>query len=95
MAQAFARSRTLFALIAAAMGDDLALSRLPEYVSRGKGRGAHSGKKWGPTSSNANMRSVNGRWVQKENGKRECERRVSQMDRNLLNSIKFGTAVSV
>jgi hypothetical protein len=55
MAQAFARSKTLFALIAAAMGNVAALAALPEYVSRGKGRGTHSGKKWAPHSSGANM----------------------------------------
>ena len=84
MALAFSRAKALFGLIAAAMGNASALAALPEYVSRGKGRGAHSGKKWGPHSSSRNMHVVNGKWVQIENGAREVARRLRQADHKSL-----------
>lgn len=92
MAQAFARSRALFALIAAAMGNASKLAALPEYRSRGKGLGRHSGKKWGPRPSYRDMHVVKTAtrgevWLQKENGAREVARRQRQIARGLLNPV--------
>ena len=83
MAQAFARSKAIFDMIAAAMGDISKLSGIPEYRSRGKGLGKHSGKKWGPRPSGRDMVLCDdGLYRQKENGTREVARRMAQMDRN-------------
>lgn len=86
MALAFSRSKALFAMIAAAMGNASLISGLPSYVSRGKGLGKHSGKKWSQ-SSGRNMHVVNGKWVQIENGAREVARRLRQADHKLLESL--------
>ena len=40
MAKPFARAAAMFALIAAAMGDQLKLAAIGPYVSRGHGRGS-------------------------------------------------------
>lgn len=65
----FRRASILFALIQAAAGDLGKLAALPDYKSRGKGKGLHSGKKWGPPPSYRDMvKTESGRWVQKENG---------------------------
>lgn len=77
----------LFSLIAAAMGDAAKLALLPEYQSRGKGRGLHTGKKWGPRPSYKDMvQHANGLWYQKENGDREVARRVRQGLRDRFNA---------
>lgn len=87
MAKAFARAAALFALVQAAMGDMAKLALLPEYKSRGKGLGRHSGKKWGPRPPMRDMVRVKTEtrgevWLQKENGDREVKRRLYQMARN-------------
>lgn len=69
------------AAISAGMSPAFAAANAGEYKSRGHGRGGHSGKKRGPVSYNRNMHVVDGRWLQIENGKRECERRMRQMAR--------------
>lgn len=82
MEQAFARSKAIFAMIAAAMGDVSKLVSVPEYRSRGKGLGKHSGKKWGPSPSWCDMvKGDDGLYRQKENGAREVARRLAQMAR--------------
>lgn len=76
----FRRASMLFALIQAAAGDLGKLAALPDYKSRGKGKGLHSGKKWGPRPSYRDMvKTEGGRWVQKENGAREVARRQRQI----------------
>lgn len=75
----FARAAALFAVVQAAAGDFAKLSQIPEYESRGKGRGLHSGKKWGSRPSWRDMVRVGGRWMQKENGVREVARRQRQI----------------
>lgn len=75
----FSRSIALAALIASAMSSGVhgALAGIPEYKSRGHGRGGYSGKGYGNTGTNW-MSRLNGQ----TNGKRECERRLRQMDRD-------------
>ena len=87
MAKPFSRANMLFALITAARGDVLKLAALPEYRSRGKGKGLHSGKKWGPRPSYKDMvQKDNGLWYPKDNGNREVARRVRQQHRNNCNA---------
>ena len=87
MAKPFARSLMMFDLIQAAMGDPAKLAGLPEYKSRGKGKGLYTGKKWGPRPSyNDMVQHSNGLWYQKENGARECARRVRQGLRDRFNA---------
>lgn len=87
MAKQFARAHMLFALIAAAMGDPAKLAALPEYTSRGKGKGLHTGKKWGSRPSYKDMvMHANGLWYQEENGAREVARRVRQGLRDRFNA---------
>jgi hypothetical protein len=57
------------------------------YTSRGKGRGGHSGKKWGPQSSNRNMQVVDGQWRQIENGARERARRMRQIQKGIIHVV--------
>lgn len=80
----FKRAITLMALVQAAAGDMGRLAALPAYESRGKGKGLHSGKKWGPRPSGRDMVQVQtasrGKvWLQKENGNREVLRRQRQL----------------
>lgn len=82
----FARAIGIFALIQAAAGDFAKMAAIPGYQSRGKGLGRHSGKKWGGRPSYRDMVRVDTgnrgfKWVQKENGARECNRRMGQIDR--------------
>ena len=73
----FKRAMMMLAAIQAAiLPGGPGLASIGEYVSRGKGLGRHSGKKWGPTSS--------GRYVGVTNGKRECERRMRQIERGII-----------
>lgn len=79
-ARAIAMLTAIAALPMALRSNQLAMRDVAgEYRSRGKGKGLHSGKKWGPTSSNRNMHYTNGRWLQIENGARERLRRQRQM----------------
>ena len=82
----FHRALALASAIAK-FGSITAIAELGEYMSRGKGRGGHSGKKWGPRPSYRYMvrieRNGNIVWVQRENGERECARRVRQQQRKL------------
>ena len=64
----FARVAAFMALMQAAMIAGEVFGGV--YVSRGHGRGGHSGKKWSYSS---------GKYTQVFNGKRECARRVRQM----------------
>jgi len=84
---AFARAIALFAMIKEAASNPMLLANLPEYVSRGKGKGKHTGKKWS-LSSGANMTHVKVRgklmWIQKENGDREVARRLRQINAGKL-----------
>lgn len=84
---AFARAIALFAMIKEAASNPVLLANLPAYVSRGKGKGKHTGKKWS-LSSGANMVVVNvrgrDRWIQKENGDREVARRLRQINAGKL-----------
>ena len=80
----FKRAIALFALVQAAAGDMGRLAMLPAYESRGKGKGLHSGKKWGPRPSGKDMVQVHtatrGKvWLQKENGTCEVLRRQRQL----------------
>ena len=74
----FARAIAVMGLISEAMDiampmlRQLAMTAIPEYKSRGKGLGKHSGKKWGSWPS--------GKYTQVFNGKRECERRMRQTE---------------
>jgi hypothetical protein len=90
MAKPFARSIALFALLASIKGKGLlpnALDPAFAYKSRGKGKGLHSGKKWGPHPSYQRdmVQHANGLWYQKENGAREVARRLRQAERNARN----------
>lgn len=85
---AFARAIALFAMIKEAGSNPMLLANLPAYVSRGKGKGKHTGKKWS-LSSNANLIKVattwrGVRWLQKENGDREVARRLRQISAGKL-----------
>lgn len=84
---AFARAIALFVMIKEAASDPMLLANLPTYVSRGKGKGKHTGKKWS-LSSGANMVMVKvrgrDRWIQKENGDREVARRLRQINAGKL-----------
>lgn len=84
---ALGRAIALFAMIKEAASDPMLLANLPGYVSRGKGKGKHTGKKWS-LSSGANMTHVKVRgkpmWVQKENGDREVARRLRQINAGKL-----------
>jgi len=73
MGSPFSRALMLVQAIAAAAGDPSKLQFLPDYVSRGKGRAGHSGKKWGPWPS--------GKYTLVFNGQREVRRRLVQQER--------------
>ena len=74
----FSRSIAIMGFVQAALMHtmpqlrELAMRAIPEYKSRGKGLGKHSGKKWGSWPS--------GKYAQVFNGKRECERRMRQTE---------------
>lgn len=74
----FARAIAMMAMIQS-NGVTETLAKMGDYVSRGKGLGKHSGKKWGVVPSGADMTIVNGKWRQKENGAREMARRRLQV----------------
>lgn len=85
----FARALAVMALVQAAAGDALKLAEIPAYKSRGKGRGQHSGKKWGPRPSYRDMVQVDHAtrgtiFVQKDNGYREVARRMRQIETGKL-----------
>lgn len=71
--RAIGMMRIISAALAAGMSIPAALASVGEYKSRGKGRGGHSGKKWGPWPS--------GKYARAFNGPRECQRRHNQMFR--------------
>lgn len=77
--------QALAAAVAAGMPHRLALEQVGEYRSRGKGLGRHSGKKWGPPPS--------GKYDGVTNGRRECERRMRQMDRDAANQARRAPAL--
>ena len=69
MSKPFARAIAFMAAMQAALAKGDVFNEV--YVSRGKGREKHSGKKWGPAPS--------GRYTGVENGEREMERRFRQL----------------
>ena len=75
MSNPFSRANAMMALIAAAMGNQAALSAIGPYVSRGHGRGQFRIKSW--FSLSARKRSSK---YKPHQGKRECARRVRQME---------------
>ena len=81
MAHAFARSKVVFAAIAAALATGASIASIPSnpkfgYSSRGHGMGRKSGKSAGNVGTDW-QGILNGQ----TNGKRECERRMRQMER--------------
>ncbi len=79
----FARAIAAFAAIAAVArgaftAQEFVVANAP-YHSRGKGKGLHSGKKWGPPSS--------GRYAGAVNGEREMARRRSHLARGIIHAL--------
>lgn len=83
--QPFARAMHIAAMAMAAMQSGIAgaMNNVPAYTSRGHGRGVYSGKGNGNPGTNW-MAILKG----KTNGKRECARRLRQMERS---AAKFGS----
>lgn len=70
----FARARAMMSLIVAAMGDMAKLAAIGPYESRGKGKGR------GPRMCRTNFLSSAGSKYMPHQGKRECARRIRQME---------------
>ena len=80
-AKPFGRALIMMRAITAALAlplaaQKLALMNLGDYKSRGHGRGIYSGRKKGNWSS--------GKYVGVSNGRRECARRVRQIQRGII-----------